>query len=192
MRRPVTLEKSEQNLGHTKNHEPPRSRAHTNTPPHEVCDNLINALKLLARSRLSTTEDVRKFINMDNHEAIRIGDLENRRKSRLVVRPSLPDVQEAVVPEGTDELTPRREEEGMPRTFDSRWKSPLVDEEWHAICQAIYKGVEGQEWDVKYYKYAEMHKAINRKKWSGNKKAKALWSMRDVGKRCGRSLWKTP
>ena len=23
---------------------------------------------------------------------------------------------------------------------DSRWGPPLVDEDWHAICQAIYKG----------------------------------------------------
>ena len=30
---------------------------------------------------------------------------------------------------------------------DSRWRPPLVDEEGHAVCQAIDKGVEGAEWE---------------------------------------------
>ena len=31
-----------------------------------------------------------------------------------------------------------------------------------------------------YHKYVEMHEAINLKKSGGNKKTKALWSMRDA------------
>ena len=38
----------------------------------------------------------------------------------------------------------------MLRTFinttkcgDNRWEPPLMDEEWYAICQAIFKGFEG-------------------------------------------------
>ena len=25
---------------------------------------------------------------------------------------------------------------------------PFVDEDWHAICQAIFQGVEGSEWET--------------------------------------------
>ena len=90
-----------------------------------------------------------------------------------------------MVREGADELTLRREE-GKVRTFidttnvcDNGWVLPLVDEDWHAVCQAIHKDVEEQR-EVVYHKYVEMHKAINLKKSSGSKKAIALWSMRDA------------
>ena len=75
-------------------------------PPHGVCDNLIHALKLLAkqyhdgdspvrvlveslqeRSRLQMMEELRKFIMMDNHEAVRIGEVDNAQESRQVVKP---------------------------------------------------------------------------------------------------------
>ena len=53
----------------------------------------------------------------------------------------------AITGEGVEELTLREGEEGMLRSFistinveDSRPGSPLVDEDCHAICQAIYKG----------------------------------------------------
>ena len=59
------------------------------------------------------------------------------------------DLLVAVLREGADELIMRREEEGMLRTFidtsnvrDNRWGPPLVDEDWHALCQAIFNGVE--------------------------------------------------
>ena len=57
---------------------------------------------------------------------------------------------QAAVREAVDELTLRREEEGMLRTFidttnvgDSRWRPPMVDAGWHAICQTIYRGRRG-------------------------------------------------
>ena len=50
--------------------------------------------------------------------------------------------------EGADELTLRAE--GALRTLidttsegDKSWEPPLVDEDWHVICQAIFQGVEG-------------------------------------------------
>ena len=55
-----------------------------------------------------------------------------------------------------------------------------MDEDWHATCQAIYKGVEGPEWKVMYIKYVEMHKAVNIKKPGGNKKAKTLWTLKEA------------
>ena len=145
-------------------------RAHA--APQWMCDNMINALEFLAtqqqgedgpaqilveglqeRSRLKMVEESRRFIATDNHEAIKIGDLERVRESLPVVKPNFTaDFPCAVVREGgAGELALRREEEGMLRTFvdttdvgDSRWGPPLVDEDWHAICKAIFKGVEGE------------------------------------------------
>ena len=85
-------------------------------------------------------------------------------ESRKVMKPKFTtDFPDAVVREGADELTLRatlRAEGGVLRTFsdttdvgDSRWGSPLVDEDWHAICQAIFQGVEGSEWETMYHTY---------------------------------------
>ena len=38
-----------------------------------------------------------------------------------------------------------------------------MDEDWHAICQAVYKGVEGLDCEVMYYQYMELHQADKRK-----------------------------
>ena len=91
---------------------------------------------------------------MDDHQAAKIGDLEKTKEAHLVVQPKFTaDFPEAVVREGAAELTLRRGEEGMLRTLigtsnvgDSRWGPPLVDEDWHPICQATYQDVEEPEW----------------------------------------------
>ena len=46
-----------------------------------------------------------------------------------------------------------------PRMWETVNRAPLVDEEWHAICQAIYNGVERPEWQNTYYKNVEMRDA---------------------------------
>ena len=55
------------------------------------------------------------------------------------------DFPQAVVRERTDELTLRREEESMLRTFidttnvgDNRWEPQLLHEDWYAICQVFF------------------------------------------------------
>ena len=60
---------------------------------------------------------------------------------------------EAVIREGADGSTLRADEVGTLRAFINtdhiefeRWGPPLVDADWHAFCQAIYKGIEGDEW----------------------------------------------
>ena len=59
----------------------------------------------------------------------------------------------------------------MLRTFidttdvgDSGWGPPLIDEDWHAICQAIFQGVEGSQWEDMCCKFKELHQAVKRKK----------------------------
>ena len=54
----------------------------------------------------------------------------------------------------------------MLRTFidttdvgDSGWGPPPMDEDWHAICQAIFQGLEGAEWENMCYNFKELHQA---------------------------------
>ena len=71
------------------------------------------------------------------------------------------EVLEAVVGEGAEELTRRREEEGdaahFHRYHECRWEPPLVDEDCHAVFLAISKRRRG-------YMYAELHKVANLQK----------------------------
>ena len=63
-------------------------------------------------------EELRRFITEVNHETGKIGDWEKTLESIPVVKSKFSeDVPEAVVREGADELTLRREEEGVLRTL---------------------------------------------------------------------------
>ena len=80
-----------------------------------------------------------------------------------------------MVREGADELTLRAHEEEVVRSFidtanvgNKKWWPPLVDEDWHVICKAIHKGVEGVEWETMCHKYVELHKAVKCKKSGEN------------------------
>ena len=53
-------------------------------------------------------------------------------------------------------------------------------EDWHAILQAIFQGVEGPEWETIHYKCGEFHKASKCKKSGEHKKTKALWSLKEA------------
>ena len=54
----------------------------------------------------------------------------------------------------------------------------LVDADWQFFCQAMYKGIEGNEWRELYNHYREMSKAAGAKKPSESRKAKALWAIK--------------
>ena len=54
----------------------------------------------------------------------------------------------------------------------------LVDADWHSFCQAIYKRIEGSEWEELYEQYKEMSTAAGVWKPSESQKAKALWKMK--------------
>ena len=56
---------------------------------------------------------------------------------------------------------------------DDRWRPPLVDADWHAFCQAIYKGVEGEEWEELLCPNREMSRATGAKKPSESQKSKS-------------------
>ena len=44
------------------------------------------------------------------------------------------------------------------------WGPPLVYADWHALCQAIYAGIEGEEWEELYFHCREMSKAAGAKR----------------------------
>ena len=57
---------------------------------------------------------------------------------------------------------------------------PLVDEDRHVVCQAIYQGVEGGRWENWYFEFVEMNRDDNVRHPNGKSKAKLPWMMRDV------------
>ena len=57
---------------------------------------------------------------------------------------------------------------------EDRWRPPLVDADWHAFSQAIFKGIEGSDWEEFYEHYKEMSRAAGVKKPNESQKAKAL------------------
>ena len=71
------------------------------------------------------------------------------------------------VTESPDELTLRAEEVGTWKTYinvdhieKERWGPLLVDYDWYAFCQALYKGIEGEDWGDMYDAYREMSRAV--------------------------------
>ena len=48
----------------------------------------------------------------------------------------------------------------------------------YAFCQAVYKGIEGSEWEVLYHNYRDMSMAARATTPSESQKAKALWVMK--------------
>ena len=66
-----------------------------------------------------------------------------------------------------------------PSSTPQVWKTvdgapPLLDEVSNASCQALFKGIESEEWEKLYHKYVELNRAVNLKKPGNNHKAKAL------------------
>ena len=107
------------------------------------------------KSRLKIMDELGRFITVDKHEAVQVGDLERNVESRPAVEAEVHGrFSCSVVREGAEELTLRREKESALRTSidstdvgDSKREPPLVNEDWHAMCQATFQGVEGPEWD---------------------------------------------
>ena len=60
-----------------------------------------------------------------------------------------------------------------------RWEPPRVDADWHGLCQAIYKGIEGDEWEELYLSLQRVEtRRQEPKKPSESEKAKALWAVK--------------
>ena len=59
-----------------------------------------------------------------------------------------------------------------------RWGPPLVDADWYAFCQALYKGIEGQDWEEMYDSYKVMSRGVGVKKPPEAHNAFAFWAMK--------------
>ena len=128
-------------------------------------------------------EGLRNFIKVDNHCALDVRHLYGGMRSF--------EVRGTKLEEGSPEATLRTEEVGSQKACinvdhiaEDRWRPPLVDADWHAFCQAIYKGIESSEWEELNDYYKEMRKAAGVKKPNESQKARALWMMmsaRDSG-----------
>ena len=147
LRPPVRLDGTEQSLGHARQHTDHINakvfRAHA--APQGGCDNLINALKLLAnqqedgdspvrmivprlleKNRRKIMDGRRLFIAVDNYTAVMIEDLEKETTSKKVVKPRFTThFLGAVIREGADERTLRAHEEDVfcaPSPTPRMWK----------------------------------------------------------------------
>ena len=47
----------------------------------------------------------------------------------------------------------------MSAVEEQRWGLPLIDNDWYAFCQALYKDIEGEDWEEMYLSYKEMSRA---------------------------------
>ena len=145
--------------------------------PQGLCENLINALKLLANqqedgdgllqntvtnlgmgSRKGLTDGLLKFIKVDNDAPWMLAEAE------------VPEGgSDVTIRESPDELPPRAEEvntlEGVDRCLThetGKMVHSLVDQ--YAFCQALYKGIEGKDWEEIFDSYKEMSKPLGEKK----------------------------
>ena len=159
--------------------------------PLGLCDNLVNAPKLLAnqqkdgdgpiqsintglheRRRRGIVNGLSRFIEADNRSAVVVGDFRRGTKAVNVENPQISEAfPEAAIREGAGEFTSRADKVGTQRADINmkhievqRWRPPLVDADWHAFCQAVYRGIEGKEWDELHYHCRELSQAARAKK----------------------------
>ena len=167
---------------------------------------MINALKLLAnqqddgdglpqnivtnlgqKSRKGLTDCLKEFVKVDNERALDVGELRRGTGTYKVRKPKAPEGDsDVIVRESLDELTLRAVEVNTSKALidvnhiePERCCPPLVVADWYAFCQALYKGIEGKDWEEMYDSYKEMSKALeSKKKPQEAQKAKALWAVR--------------
>ena len=140
--------------------------------PQGFCENLFNGSKLLANqqedgdgflqnflknlgkeSRKGLTNGLREFIEVDNERALDVGSLSWGIGTFQVRKPNVPEgCPDVIVRENSDELTLRAEEVETSKALvnvdhieQERWSPSLVDADWYAFCQALYKGIEGED-----------------------------------------------
>ena len=173
--------------------------------PQGLSENLINALKLLAnqqedgdglpqsivtnfgeRSRKSLTDGLRYFIKVDNNRALDVGEPHRGTRNFEVRKPKVPEGgSDVTIRETPDDLTLRAEEVNTLKAYidvnhikPERWSPLLVDPGWYAFCQALNKGIEGEDWEEMYDSYKAMSKALGVNKPHEAQKARALCAMK--------------
>ena len=128
-----------------------------------------------------------EFISVDRNRALDVGELRRGTGTFEVRKPKASEGgSDVTIRESPDELTLRAEEVNIWKALinvnhiePERWSPPLVDADLYAFCQALYKGMEGEDWEDMYDSYKVMSKAVGvKKKPQEAQEAKALWAMR--------------
>ena len=155
--------------------------------PWGLCDNLVNALKLLANQQKDGDSPIqsiltgpRRFIEADNHSAVDVGGLCRGTKSVSVKKPQFSEAfPEAVIRQGADESTLRADEVGTQLAF--------IDTE-HIEFERIGMLSAKQstkELGWKNGKSCIVTTEIGAKKPSESQKAKGFWAMQAAWDGCG-------
>ena len=108
---------------------------------------ILHIVTGLRKSRERITNGLRSFIASDNHWAVGVGHLRRDQRVFKVIRPKVSEDRSEVLREGTGALTLRAQEVDTHKAcindhIDEKMGPSLVDEDWHAFCQAIYEGIE--------------------------------------------------
>ena len=115
-----------------------------------------------------------KFIAVDNHEAVNVGDL-RQGNIKVVKPPFTADFQDTVEKVWKILLQgPKKWAHDVPTHVEAEhWGPPPVDADWHA---SVKESKDKSEKAMYYHK--ELHQAVRTKKPGDKiKKAKALWAM---------------
>ena len=142
-----------------------------------------NILRNLGKeSRKGLTNGLREFIKVHNERALDVGSLSQGTGTFQVRKPKVPEgYLEVTGRESRDELTSRAEEVNTSKALidvnhiePERRSPPLVDADWYAFCQALYKGIEGSHWEEMYDSHKVMSKALGEKKAAGRSEGNSL------------------
>ena len=86
---------------------------------------------------------------------------------------------------GSRRIGSRAEEVGTWKSYinvdhmeKERWGPLLVDADWYAFSQSLYKGIEGEDWRELFDAYKEMSRAVGVKKPHEAQEAEALCKMK--------------
>ena len=137
-------------------------------------------------SRRGLTDGLREFIRVDSERALDVGALRRGTGTYQVRKPKAPEgCSDVIVRESPDELTLGAEEVHTSKALinvnhvePERWSPPVVDADWYAFCQALYRGIKGEDLQEMYDCYKEMRRSVEVRKPQEAQKAKALWAMK--------------
>ena len=76
----------------------------------------------------------------------------------------------------------------MSTTLNQKDGPSLVDADWYAFCQALYKGIEGEDWEEMYESYKEMSRAVQGKEATGSPEGKSFVGHESSQRQEGRFL----
>ena len=133
-------------------------------------------------SRKGLTNGLREFIKVDNERVLEVGSLSRGTGTFQVRKPNVPGgCPEVIVRKNSDEVTLRAEEVGTSKGLvnvnhiePERWSPLLVDADWYAFCQALYKGIEGEDWEDMYFPFKEMRRTGSEEATGGPKSKSPL------------------